>query len=462
MGPHPPRRFFLSNFKNFERAFTPMKILSRLLTLLFISSTLSHAQVTQLLDHDGYLMEKKKPANGVRTMEVRLYDAAVKGKLLYSEKIGKVSVSDGEFYFQYGSKGIASALQGNSHWLEIVVNGKAHSPRERLVAVPFAILSADAQALVPQVSSLSGNMTTLKSQNTALSSNVASVSSNLTTAQATIVTMAEEMQALRADLVAAGVLSGGGGNMITGNMITVQGGTLPQSSELAGQTVATFQIGKYEVTMAEWQEVRAWAVENGYSDLADVGAGSAGGNPVRDVSWYDVLKWSNAKSQKSGFSPVYQVGGVVYKTGLSVPTVNSSANGYRLPLEKEWEWAARGGVDSQGYLYSGTSKYDSADSESELYEYAWFAENSDESQIVGTRKANELGIHDMSGNVKELVYDSISKKVDGYSVLYPRVRGGSFKTYADSLTVAKRGVSNNPVYSVADDLGFRLARSSGN
>lgn len=180
-----------------------MKILSRLLTLLFISSTLSHAQVPQLLDYDGYLIENKKPAKGVRTMEVRLYDAAVKGKLLYSEQIGKVSVSDGEFYFQYGSKGIASALQGNSHWLEIVVNGKAQSPRERLISVPFAIRSADAQALVPQVSSLAGSVSSIQSQNTALSS-------NLTTAQAAIASLSANVSTLQ-----------GGSNSQNGSTLTL-------------------------------------------------------------------------------------------------------------------------------------------------------------------------------------------------------------------------------------------------
>ena len=71
----------------------------------------------------------------------------------------------------------------------------------------------------------------------------------------------------------------------------LQGGTLPQSSELAGTAVATFQIGETEVTWDEWQEVRAWAVNNGYTDLAGVGRGSAGNYPVRTVSWYNAVKW---------------------------------------------------------------------------------------------------------------------------------------------------------------------------
>ena len=306
------------------------------------------AQVPQLLDYDGYLIENKKPANGVRTMEVRVHDAAVKGKLLYSEKIGNVSVAGGEFYFQYGSKGIATALQGTSHWLEIVVNNKPQSPRERLISVPFALRSGDAQTLVPQVSSLAGTVSTIQSQNTALSSNVASVTSNLTTAKAAIATLTgnittiksqntalssnlttaqdtinllkTELQALRDELEAAGVLDGGsGGGNATADMVSVAGGTLSESSELAGEVVATFQIGKNEVTWGEWKTVRDWAVTNGYSDLAEVGdtypSGSADNFPVINVSWYDVVKWSNARSEKEGLTPVYQVSGTTYKTG---------------------------------------------------------------------------------------------------------------------------------------------------
>ncbi len=90
-------------------------------------------------------------------------------------------------------------------------------------------------------------------------------------------------------------------------MVTVLGGTLPEPSELAGEVVSTFYIGKYEVTWDEWQEVRAWAVEQGY-DLENVGEGSAGDHPVRNVSWYDVVKWCNAKSEMEERVPMYYIG----------------------------------------------------------------------------------------------------------------------------------------------------------
>ena len=235
----------------------------------------------------------------------------------------------------------------------------------------------------------------------------------------------------------------------TGSMITVQSGTLPQGSQLAGQTVATFQIGKYEVTWGEWREVRDWAVMNGYSDLAGVGGthpeGAADSFPVCRVNWYDVVKWSNAKSAKEGLTPVYQLSGATYKTGESAPTVNSGANGYRLPTEKEWEWAARGGTSSQGYTYSGSD---------DINAVGWYVGNSvGETRVIGQKAANGPGVYDMSGNVSEWCWDI-------HESYFRRIRGGSWYGAADLCAVAVRGYSSPYVrYSY---IGFRLARSSGN
>ena len=237
-------------------------------------------------------------------------------------------------------------------------------------------------------------------------------------------------------------------------MVTVQGGTLPAGSGLAGQQVSTFQIGKYEVTWGEWKAVRDWAVANGYTDLAGVGQGSGETHPVQNVSWYDVIKWCNAKSEMEGLTPVYQVGLSTYKTGLSNSTYSSAASGYRLPSEKEWEWAARGGVSSQGYIYSGSNDVNAV---------AWYADNSPAvTKPVGAKAANELGIHDMSGNVREWYFnaDGNFKDADrgpnlpaGYFRLY---RGGGVTGVAGTVTVTHRWDFAQP-FGSAIALGFRLA-----
>jgi hypothetical protein len=131
-----------------------MKNVFRLLVILCITSSIVHAQVPQLLEYDGFLSGN---VSGNRTIGVRLYNASTNGTLLYSENIGAVNISQGQFYFQYGQNGtlgngtipttISAVLTGGQHWLGITINGTEQTPRERLVAVPFALRSADAQSL---------------------------------------------------------------------------------------------------------------------------------------------------------------------------------------------------------------------------------------------------------------------------------------------------------------------------
>jgi sulfatase modifying factor 1 len=177
-------------------------------------------------------------------------------------------------------------------------------------------------------------------------------------------------------------------------------------------TIASFMVSNTETTWGEWVLVRDWAAANGY-DIGSAG-NSTGGTalqPVHSVSWYDALKWCNARSQMEGRTPAYTVNGTAYKTGETVPQWNTAANGYRLPTEAEWTWAAAGGNRSQGYTYSGGN---------DVGAVAWYDRNSGGGpQRVGTKAGNELAIFDMSGNLFEWCWDEQADETRG-------VRGGSW------------------------------------
>ncbi len=242
--------------------------------------------------------------------------------------------------------------------------------------------------------------------------------------------------------------------IIPEGMVFVQGGTLPDigNGEL---NVSTFYIDKYEVTYALWDEVYSWAITNGYA-FDNTGSGCASDHPVHTVNWYDVVKWCNARSQKEGRQPVYTVNGAVYKGGQSNDVVQTSAAGYRLPTDAEWEFAARGGTQSQGYEYSGGN---------DVEVVAWYWDNSGGAACnyylgrgtwpVGQKAANELGIHDMSGNVWEWCFDWYP----GYEGSLRVGRGGSWSSYAVDCRVGRRSLgAPDGAYDV---VGFRAVLSPG-
>ena len=211
-------------------------------------------------------------------------------------------------------------------------------------------------------------------------------------------------------------------------MIFVEGGTFQmgsssgESDEKPVHSVAlsAFNIGKYEVTQAQWKAVMGNNPSNftGCDDCS-----------VENVSWNDVQQYISKLNSQTG-------------------------KNYRLPTEAEWEFSARGGKSSKGYTYSGSN---------DLNSVAWNTDNSgSKTHTVGGKQANELGIYDMSGNVWEWcsdwygTYNSYSEtNPTGASLGQIRVlRGGGWYFYAYSCRTANRNWLNPA--SGNNDYGFRL------
>jgi formylglycine-generating enzyme required for sulfatase activity len=192
-------------------------------------------------------------------------------------------------------------------------------------------------------------------------------------------------------------------------------------------TLNDFYLGKYEVTQKQWEQVMANNPSNFKGDSL----------PVENVSW------NNAR--------------------LFIATLNfmntMPGKKYRFPTEAEWEYAARGGLKSSGYMYSGSNN---------INDVAWYESNSDDkTNHVKTKIANELGIYNMSGNVSEWVNDWYDKEYyKNFSQTDPigpnmgsgRVyRGGSWYFEAEHCRVSFR--ANYAPNNHFEYLGFRLALS---
>ena len=202
---------------------------------------------------------------------------------------------------------------------------------------------------------------------------------------------------------------------------------------------SAFEIGTKEVTLELYEAVMGERPE----DLKHYP------HPVTGVSWYEAVEFCNRMSARDGLEPAYTLsadGTVQWK---------AEANGYRLPTEAEWEYAARAGQQTR---YSGSDR---------IEDVAWYSDNTPgEPRQVGTRNPNAWGLHDMSGNVWEWCWDtygevSTDSVVDpnGPSVGRYRVgRGGSYVSAPlGGVRVADRERFDAGVRY--KDLGFRIARN---
>lgn len=234
---------------------------------------------------------------------------------------------------------------------------------------------------------------------------------------------------------------------IMGSMVSVEGGTIYPTGGMytGGLTVSSFSIDRYEVTQASYQYVMDInpAAEYGVGDIY----------PVYNVSWFDAIEYCNRGSILDNLAPCYTylnygsdpddwpTGWNGSDANFGNISCNWTANGYRLPTDMEWEYAARGGLQTQNSLFSGSMNLNSV---------GWYRINSlGTTHPVGQLMANELGLKDMSGNVFEWCGNLVGGELT--------VRGGCFDTDNGYCTVwypySAQPSANWYV------LGFRVCRS---
>ena len=203
-----------------------------------------------------------------------------------------------------------------------------------------------------------------------------------------------------------------------------------------------FYISIYEVNVKIWKDI-----------MGIISRKSDTFKPLSRVNWNEAIQFCNKLSEKFGFTPVYTINGtkILY---------NPEADGYRLPTESEWEFAAKGGNFSRDFKFSGSNDPNSV---------AWTGDDKRKKpQPLGVKKPNELGIYDMSGNLAEWCWDYYDKDYYKYSEYEnptgPKkgrvriLRGGSW-IFNSIFAKTTYRLSDNPD-TKNYHYGFRLVRSA--
>ncbi|MDR1248816.1 MAG: InlB B-repeat-containing protein [Treponema sp.] len=229
-----------------------------------------------------------------------------------------------------------------------------------------------------------------------------------------------------------------------------------------------YWMGETEVTQELYEAVMGYNP----SALPDTPASGETQNkrPVENLTWYDVIEFCNKLSQADGREPVYTLADRTpaegHITGATV-SADLNKNGYRLPTEMEWMWAAMGAdtteqPNTSGYLKGYAGSAEEADGQANIGDYAWYNGNSKiliegtETTVtheVGKKLPNELSLYDMSGNVDEWLWDwgnstALSGELTDYrgleSATYKGRRGGRFNGNATSVKVMTRSFAVKP------------------